>query len=71
MGRKIALSPNYSDSMSEKVPPVLVNQLADGGIMIIPVGEEKQNQMLMLVTKDKEGKVKTKPTLPVRFVPML
>ena len=55
----------------KKVPPALVNQLADGGIMIIPVGEEKQNQILMLVTKDKEGKVKTKPTLPVRFVPML
>ena len=55
----------------KKVPSALVNQLADGGIMVIPVGEEKENQILMVVTKGKEGKVKIKPTLPVRFVPML
>ena len=55
----------------KKVPPALVNQLADGGIMVIPVGEEKENQILMVVTKGKKGKVKIKPTLPVRFVPML
>ena len=55
----------------KKVPSTLVNQLADGGIMVIPVGEEKENQILMVVTKGKKGKVKIKPTLPVRFVPML
>jgi protein-L-isoaspartate(D-aspartate) O-methyltransferase len=55
----------------KKIPSDLINQLENGGIMIIPVGEEKESQVLMMVTKDKEGKVKINPTLPVRFVPML
>tara|TARA_B100000929_G_scaffold188763_1_gene149509 strand:- start:13 stop:507 length:495 start_codon:yes stop_codon:yes gene_type:complete len=55
----------------KKIPSDLINQLENTGIMIIPVGEEKEKQALMMVTKDKEGKVKIKPTLPVRFVPML
>ena len=55
----------------KKIPSDLINQLENTGIMIIPVGEEKENQVLMMVTKDREGKVKIKPTLPVRFVPML
>ena len=55
----------------KKIPSDLINQLENTGIMIIPVGEEKEKQVLMMVTKDKEGKVKIKPTLPVRFVPML
>lgn len=55
----------------QKVPSALVNQLADRGIMVIPVGEEKERQILMVVTKNKDGKVKIKSTLPVRFVPML
>ncbi len=55
----------------KKIPSDLINQLENTGIMIIPVGEEKEKQALMMVTKDNEGKVKIKPTLPVRFVPML
>tara|TARA_B100000029_G_C17429041_1_gene907185 strand:- start:319 stop:954 length:636 start_codon:yes stop_codon:yes gene_type:complete len=54
-----------------KVPAELVNQLADGGTMVIPVGEKKENQNLMVITKDILGTVKARPTLPVRFVPML
>jgi protein-L-isoaspartate(D-aspartate) O-methyltransferase len=36
--------------------------------MIIPVGPPMGDQFLVLVTK-KEGKVRTKTILPVRFVP--
>ena len=55
----------------QKVPSALINQMANDGIMVIPVGEEKESQILMVITKNKDGKVKIKPTLPVRFVPML
>ena len=55
----------------QKVHEALVNQLADGGIMVIPVEEKKDCQILTVVTKDKDGKVEIKSTLPVRFVPML
>lgn len=53
---------------AEHIPPPLIEQLKEGGKMIIPVGHPFQVQSLMLVEK-KEGKIKTKNILPVRFVP--
>lgn len=53
---------------SEYIPPPLIEQLKDGGRMIIPVGSPFQTQMLMLVEK-KDGKVTTKSLMPVMFVP--
>lgn len=53
---------------AEHIPPPLIEQLKEGGKMIIPVGHPFQVQNLMLVEK-KEGKIKTKNILPVRFVP--
>ena len=52
----------------EEVPAALVEQLADGGRMVIPVGSIYQE--LMLIEK-KNGQVKVKSIIPVRFVPML
>ncbi|NJK86305.1 MAG: protein-L-isoaspartate(D-aspartate) O-methyltransferase [Bacteroidales bacterium] len=52
-----------------KVPEELKNQLAEGGRMIIPVGEP-ENQQLVLLWK-RNGKLGEKKVLPVRFVPML
>ena len=40
---------------SPRVPMSLVEQLADGGRMIIPVGERGRQQELMLVARTKEG----------------
>jgi len=51
------------------VPQPLIDQLADGGKMIIPVGE-KYDQQLVIMTR-KNGKLKTSEVLPVRFVPMI
>lgn len=51
-----------------KVPQPLVEQLAEGGRMVIPVGEHYQE--LELITKEK-GRIKTANVIPVRFVPML
>lgn len=54
----------------EHIPKPLVEQLKEGGIMIIPVGPENEVQELVLVEKVK-GKMKQKSLLPVRFVPMM
>ena len=51
------------------IPLPLVNQLDEGGKMIIPVGE-KNNQELVILIK-KEGRLIQKAVLPVRFVPMI
>jgi protein-L-isoaspartate(D-aspartate) O-methyltransferase len=51
----------------DEVPQALVDQLAVGGKMVIPVG--KNNQEMMVITKTKKG-VTQKKTMQVRFVPM-
>jgi len=52
-----------------KIPGPLVAQLRDGGRMIIPVGDERSAQELILLEK-RGGKVEQRGVLPVRFVPM-
>ncbi|MDG5800071.1 protein-L-isoaspartate(D-aspartate) O-methyltransferase [Marinilabiliaceae bacterium ANBcel2] len=54
----------------EEIPPKLVEQLAEGGIMIVPVGPVNSLQYLKLLEK-KDGKIKTDKLMPVRFVPMI
>lgn len=51
----------------EEIPQPLIDQLAVGGRMIIPVGDLYQE--LFLVEKTEEG-IKEHRRLPVRFVPM-
>jgi protein-L-isoaspartate(D-aspartate) O-methyltransferase len=51
------------------IPQPLVEQLAEGGKMIIPVGEH-YNQVLYLLEK-RNGKIRKTETLPVVFVPMV
>jgi protein-L-isoaspartate(D-aspartate) O-methyltransferase len=50
-----------------RVPQPLIDQLAPGGRLVIPVGELAQD--LQVVTRTAEG-VTTQSLLPVRFVPM-
>jgi protein-L-isoaspartate(D-aspartate) O-methyltransferase len=52
----------------DKVPQALVDQLKDGGRMVIPVGARFAQQLYLLEKKD--GQLKQSATLPVRFVPM-
>ena len=52
----------------EKIPQALVDQLAVGGIMVIPVGAVYDDQVRRSFQTDKG--VVTRETLPVRFVPM-
>jgi len=50
------------------IPEPLKDQLAEGGKMVIPVGEN-HSQELVLLTKEK-GEIKRKKIIPVLFVPM-
>ncbi|HNS00244.1 MAG TPA: protein-L-isoaspartate(D-aspartate) O-methyltransferase [Planctomycetota bacterium] len=52
----------------DHVPPALVEQLAPGGRMVVPVGTYMQ--ALKIITKDKNGRVSERDTMPVLFVPM-
>jgi len=53
---------------AEYIPPPLIEQLKDGGRMVIPVGSPFLIQTLMLVEK-KGDNIKTTSLMPVRFVP--
>jgi protein-L-isoaspartate(D-aspartate) O-methyltransferase len=50
------------------IPQPLVEQLKDGGRMVIPLGAPNKEQTLMLVEK-KKGKIMTRSLMPVIFVP--
>ena len=52
----------------EKVPQPLVDQLRDGGRMIIPVGPAGDQELVLL--RKKGGQLEKRAVLPVRFVPM-
>jgi len=54
---------------AEFIPPPLLQQLKEGGLMIIPVGSPFHVQHLMLVNKEKGDRVTTRKLMPVRFVP--
>src|SRR5881397_3911993 len=53
----------------DHVPQPLIDQLKEGGRMIIPVGENWSNQELYLLEKRGKG-INKRAVLPVRFVPM-
>ena len=54
----------------EKIPRPLIDQLTDGGRMIIPVGEKRGIQKLVLLRKEK-GMIMKKAVMDVLFVPMV
>jgi len=55
---------------AEDIPQPLIEQLKDGGIMVIPVGSMMSIQALTIVKK--RGKdFETQTLLPVRFVPLI
>ena len=51
------------------IPQPLKDQLAEGGRMIIPVGDSGVQQLVLLVREN--GKIIKESVLPVRFVPMI
>lgn len=53
----------------ESVPKALINQLSEGGRLMVPVGG-REVQWLLKITK-KNGKANREKLLPVRFVPLV
>ena len=54
----------------DEIPMPLVDQLKEGGKLVIPVGPKYSVQSLQLVTK-KKGKTSVTNLFPVRFVPFI
>ncbi len=54
---------------AEFPPAHLVGQLSDDGIMVIPLGEEGEEQTLVKISK-RNGQLSEEALMPVRFVPL-
>ena len=55
---------------AETVPDALVEQLADGGVMVLPLGPHAGPQRLVKLTKGEQG-INHEDLIGVRFVPLL
>jgi protein-L-isoaspartate(D-aspartate) O-methyltransferase len=53
-----------------EVPQALIDQLAVGGIMLVPVGPDPVNQIVERIVKTDQG-VNRERLMPVRFVPLV
>ena len=56
---------------AEEVPNGLVDQLANGGKMLLPLGPHHGNQHIVKLTKSASGEVGRENLIAVRFVPLL
>lgn len=55
----------------EDIPRDLLRQLAVGGIMMAPVGDQDTSQTLIKITRTGEDRYETEQLFSVRFVPLL
>ncbi len=55
---------------ADEIPPMLIDQLAVDGIMVIPVGADVGEQILVKVIKSKDG-IACSHLADVRFVPLV
>jgi protein-L-isoaspartate(D-aspartate) O-methyltransferase len=53
------------------IPPALLDQLAPGGRLVIPLGAGPLSQELVLVEKDAHGATRERRLFPVAFVPLI
>ena len=56
---------------AENIPDTLVEQLADGGKIVLPLGPRKGPQSLVKLTKSPSGELAREELIPVRFVPLV
>ncbi|MGI9341296.1 MAG: protein-L-isoaspartate(D-aspartate) O-methyltransferase [Gammaproteobacteria bacterium] len=57
-------------AVAEELPPPLLEQLRPGGRIIMPVGDARGNQELILARRLPDGSLTESEVLPVRFVPL-
>ena len=55
---------------AEAIPPALIEQLAPGGRLVMPLGAQDEVQWLTVLEKEADGAISRRVALPVRFVPM-
>jgi protein-L-isoaspartate(D-aspartate) O-methyltransferase len=55
---------------AETVPAALIEQLAQGGVMVLPLGPHAGPQNLIRLTKSADG-LRQEELIAVRFVPLL
>ena len=55
---------------AETVPQALLDQLADGGVMVLPLGQHGGSQHIVKLTKLQTG-IEREQLIAVRFVPLL
>jgi protein-L-isoaspartate(D-aspartate) O-methyltransferase len=55
---------------AQSIPPALIDQLAPGGRLVIPIGGDPLTQDLFVVEKDQEGCAHQRRLFPVAFVPL-
>ena len=55
---------------AQDIPQPLVDQLVEGGRMIIPVGRTSNRQVLKVIEKLEGGRTEVRDVIPVRFVPL-
>ena len=53
-----------------KIPQLLIDQLKVGGRMVLPLGETRKSQDLVVLTKMEDGSLKEEFITAVIFVPM-
>jgi len=54
-----------------EVPPALIEQLAPGGKMVLPLGPRDGTQYIVKLTKTPSGELQRENLIAVRFVPLL
>jgi len=53
-----------------QIPKELIEQLANNGKLILPVGPNGGDQVLIMITKDNSGKLQQEVLMGVRYVPL-
>lgn len=53
------------------IPPRLSSQLAVGGIMVVPIGDDPENQRIVRVVREASGGLDIDDLGPVKFVPLV
>jgi protein-L-isoaspartate(D-aspartate) O-methyltransferase len=51
---------------AERAPPALIEQLKEGGRLVLPVGPQ-ESQFLTVIDKGRAGRLKARKLIPVRF----
>ncbi|TMD08455.1 MAG: protein-L-isoaspartate(D-aspartate) O-methyltransferase [Chloroflexi bacterium] len=56
---------------ARRVPPALIDQLAEGGRMAIPVESGRRELQELLLIRRRDGRIFSEVLFPVRFVPLI